>query len=108
MTYLGFMGDKKDSSHVPWIPIDPNYIQNRFHHKGRIPVTFEPKGKTYREQPQEIVYQLFAHGRWFSPASSTTKTGFHDIAKILLKVVLNIIKQSIIFVLMRFAESDTI
>jgi len=48
MTYLGFMGDKKDSSHVPWIPIDPNYIQNRFHHKGRIPVTFEPKGKTYR------------------------------------------------------------
>jgi hypothetical protein len=46
-------------------------------------------------QPQEIVYQLFAHGRWFSPASSTTKTGFHDIAEILLKVVLNIIKQSI-------------
>jgi hypothetical protein len=38
------------------------------------------------------VYQLFAHGRWFStgtPASSTTKTGRHDIAEILLKVVLN-------------------
>jgi hypothetical protein len=35
------------------------------------------------------VYQLFAHGRWFSPgspASSTTKTGRHDIAEILLKV----------------------
>jgi hypothetical protein len=35
---------------------------------------------------------LFAHGRWFSPgtpASSTTKTGRHDIAEILLKVVLN-------------------
>jgi hypothetical protein len=29
----------------------------------------------------------FAHGRWFSPASSTTKTGRHDIAEILLKVV---------------------
>ena len=27
------------------------------------------------------VYQLLAHGRWFSPASSTTKTGRHDIAK---------------------------
>jgi hypothetical protein len=27
------------------------------------------------------VYQLFAHGRWFSPASSTTKTGRHDIAE---------------------------
>jgi hypothetical protein len=38
------------------------------------------------------VYQLLAHGRWFSagtPASSTTKTGRHDIAEILLKVVLN-------------------
>jgi hypothetical protein len=31
---------------------------------------------------------LLAHGRWFSPAS-TTKTGRHDIAKILLKVALN-------------------
>ena len=27
------------------------------------------------------VYQLRAHGRWFSPASSTTKTGRHDIAE---------------------------
>jgi hypothetical protein len=34
------------------------------------------------------VYQLLAHGRWFSPgtpASSTTKTDRHDIAEILLK-----------------------
>jgi hypothetical protein len=34
---------------------------------------------------------LLAHGRWFSPgtpASSTTKTGCHDIAEILLKVAL--------------------
>jgi hypothetical protein len=37
------------------------------------------------------VYQLLAHGRWFSPgtpASSTTKTGRHHIAEILLKVAL--------------------
>jgi hypothetical protein len=37
-------------------------------------------------------YQLLAHGWWFSPgttASSTTKTGHHDVAEILLKVVLN-------------------
>jgi hypothetical protein len=39
-------------------------------------------------QPHEV-YQLLAHGRWFSPASSTTKTGCHDIAKILLKMALN-------------------
>jgi hypothetical protein len=38
------------------------------------------------------VYQLLAQDRWFSPgttASSTTKTGRHEIAEILLKVVLN-------------------
>jgi len=37
------------------------------------------------------VYQLLAHGRWFSPgtpASTTTKNGRHDIAEILLKVAL--------------------
>jgi hypothetical protein len=38
------------------------------------------------------VYQLLAHGRWFFPgipASSTTQSGRHDIAEILLKVSLN-------------------
>jgi len=42
--------------------------------------------------PSDKVYQLIAHGRWFSPgtpASSTTKTGRHAIAEILLKVALN-------------------
>jgi hypothetical protein len=42
------------------------------------------------------VYQMPAHGRWFSPgtpASSTTKTGRHDIAEILLKVALHTINQ---------------
>jgi hypothetical protein len=41
---------------------------------------------------------LLAHGRWFSlgtPASSTAKTGRHDIAEILLKVALNTKDQSI-------------
>jgi hypothetical protein len=36
-------------------------------------------------------YQSLAHSQWFSPgspASSTTKTGCHDIAEILLKVAL--------------------
>ena len=44
----------------------------------------------------DTVCQLHAHGRWFSPgtpASSTTKTGRHDIAEILLKVVLSTINQ---------------
>jgi hypothetical protein len=40
---------------------------------------------------------LPAHDRWFSPgtpAFSTTKTGRHDIAEILLKVALNTKDQS--------------
>ena len=42
------------------------------------------------------VYQVLAHGRWFfsgTPASSTTKTGYHDIVEILLKVALNTINK---------------
>jgi hypothetical protein len=43
------------------------------------------------EVTSDKVYQLLSHGRWFSrgtPASSTTKTGGHDIAEILLKMAL--------------------
>jgi hypothetical protein len=46
------------------------------------------KGCTRLAAESDKVYQLLAHGRWFSPASSTTKTGRHDIAEILLKVAL--------------------
>jgi hypothetical protein len=50
------------------------------------------KGCTRLSAASDKVYQLLAHGLWFSPgtpASSTTKTGRHDIAEILLKVALN-------------------
>ena len=47
------------------------------------------KGFTRLAAASDKVYQLLAHGRWFSPASPTTKTGRHDIAEILLKVALN-------------------
>jgi hypothetical protein len=50
------------------------------------------KGYTQLAAANDKVYQLLAHGRWFSPgtpASSTTKTGRHDIAEILLKKALN-------------------
>ena len=56
------------------------------------------KGCTRLTATSDKVYQLFAHGQWFSPgtlASSTTKTGCHDRAEILLKVALNIINQII-------------
>jgi hypothetical protein len=53
------------------------------------------KGCTRLAAASDKVYQLLAHGRWFSPgtpASSTTKTGHHDIAEILLKVALKTFK----------------
>ena len=46
------------------------------------------KGCTWLAAASDKVYQLLAQGRWFSPASSTTKTGHNDIAEILLKVAL--------------------
>jgi hypothetical protein len=46
------------------------------------------KGCTRLAFASDQAYQLLAHGRWFSPASSTTKIGRHDITEILLKVVL--------------------
>ena len=55
------------------------------------------KGCTRLAAASDKVYQLLPHGWWFSPgtpASSTTKTGCHDIAEILLKVALITINQS--------------
>ena len=54
------------------------------------------KGCTRLAAASNKVYQLLAHGQWFSPgtpASSTNKTGRHDIAEILLKVALSTINQ---------------
>jgi len=51
------------------------------------------KGCTRLAAASDKVYQLLAHGQWFSPgtpASSITKTSRHDIAEILLKVAFNI------------------
>jgi len=56
------------------------------------------KGCTRFAAASDKVYQLLAHDRWFSPgtaAFSTTETGRHDIAEILLKEALNTINQSI-------------
>ncbi len=50
------------------------------------------KGCTRLAAATDKVYQLLTHGQWFSPgtlASSTSKTGRHDIAEILQKVALN-------------------
>ena len=62
------------------------------------------KGCTWLAAASGKVYQLLTHGRWFSPASSTTKTGRHDIAEILLKVALKHQKsiKSIIYARWRF------
>ena len=46
------------------------------------------KGCTRLTAASDKAYQLLVHDRWFSPTSSTTKTGRHDIAGILLRVAL--------------------
>jgi hypothetical protein len=54
--------------------------------------TFSNISATRLAAASDKAYQLLVHGRWFSPgtpASSTTKTGHHEIAEILLKVALN-------------------
>jgi hypothetical protein len=46
------------------------------------------------------VYQYLVAGRWFSPdtsVSATNKTDHHNITEILLKVALNTINQTIIY-----------
>ena len=50
------------------------------------------KGWTRLIAASDKVYQLLAHGRWFSsgtPASFTTKTGRHDAAEILQSLTPN-------------------
>jgi endonuclease III len=50
------------------------------------------KGCTRLAAASDKVYQLLAHGWWYSPgtpASSITKIGRDDIAEILLKVALS-------------------
>jgi len=64
-----------------WCGFAPGFVNNK-------------KGCPRLAATSDKVYQLLAHGRWFSPgipASSTTKTGRRDIAEILLKVTLNTI-----------------
>jgi hypothetical protein len=57
------------------------------------------KGCTRLAAASDKVYQLLVHGRWFSPgtpASSIIKTGRHDIAEILLKLMFNIYQYTLI------------
>jgi hypothetical protein len=67
------------TTHISLSPPTPGFVKYK-------------KGCTRLAAASDKVYQLLAHGLWFSPgtlASSTTKTGRHDIAEILLKVALN-------------------
>jgi hypothetical protein len=68
---------------------------------GSLPDCKLQKGCTRLVATSDKVYYLIAHGRWFSPgtpASSTTKTGRHDIDEVLLKVALSIENQSKIII----------
>jgi hypothetical protein len=59
-------------------PIDlPSFVTNTAW--ARAQLCRLQKGCTRFAAASDRVYQLLAHGRWFSPASSITKTGRHDI-----------------------------
>ena len=71
------------TTHTSISPIRPGFAPGFVDYK---------KGCTRLAAASDKVYQLLAQGRWFSPstpASSTTKTGRHELAEILLKVALN-------------------
>jgi hypothetical protein len=73
----------EDNFHLCWFA--PGFVNTK-------------KGCTRLAAASDKVYQLLAHGRWFSPgtpASSITKTGLRDIAEILLKVSVYTKNQSI-------------
>ena len=50
------------------------------------------KGCTRLAAASDKVYQLLAHGQWFSAASTTTKTGRHDIGESVIKHQIKSIK----------------
>jgi hypothetical protein len=75
-------GDFGDLTHTSLSPIRRGFAPGFVKYK---------KGALDSQPASDKVYQLLAHGRWFSPGtsvSSTTITGCHDIAEILLKVAL--------------------
>ena len=67
------------TAHTSLLPIRRGFAPSFVNYK---------KGCTWLAAASDKAYQLLAQCRWFSPDSSTTKTGRHDIAKILLKVAL--------------------
>jgi hypothetical protein len=76
------------TTHTSLLPIRRGFLPGFLNYK---------KGCTGLATTSDTVYKLLAHGRWFSPgtpASSTPKTGRHDITEILLKVALNTKNQS--------------
>ena len=66
------------------------------------------KGCTRLAATSDKVYQLLADGRWFCPASSTIKSGRHDIAEILLKVVLKHQKSKSCYTILAFYLSKSL
>jgi hypothetical protein len=67
------------TAHTSLLPIRRGFAPSFVNYK---------KGALDSQQQSDKVHQLLAQGRWFSPASSNTKTGRHHIAEILLKVAL--------------------
>ena len=72
------------------VRITTTYVINAYHHS-----SYELESPLWRGVFHITLYDkilsVIAAGHWFSPVSSTNKTDYHDITKILLKVALNTI-----------------
>jgi hypothetical protein len=83
------MGSCKSNQHTITATTAPPDCRRKSKENNKIKRGFAPLGKlpkrcTRLAAASNKVYQLLAHDRWFSPgnlASSTTKTGRHDIAE---------------------------
>ena len=93
--WLNELGRFDLTTHTSLSPIQREFAPNFVNYK---------KECTRLTATGDQVYQLHAQGRWFSPgtpASSTSKTGRHDTAEILLKVALNTKNQKSIYCVLK-------
>jgi hypothetical protein len=78
-----------DDTHMPFHPTNCLFYWTKVPITTKVVNSNPVHGEVYSIQHCDKVCQWLTAGRWVSPDSSTNKTHRHDIAEILLKVVLN-------------------
>jgi hypothetical protein len=96
--HFGFLMDKKNTKWVTnWVVHILQLIQAYYQYSAGLHPTLYNTKKGALAAASDKVYQLLAQERWFSPgttASSTTKTGRHDIVEIHCKKMIIVITKT--------------